>query len=77
MILFYGSTSLPQHCMSNVVQLRHCRIAKEQSRILGSTFFFQSSSMPPKFPPKIRKFETDTEKRRKKKKEAEFRLFRC
>jgi len=23
MILFYGSTSLPQHCMSNVVQLRH------------------------------------------------------
>jgi len=40
MILFYGSTSFPQHCMSNVVQLRHCRIAKEQSRILGSTFFF-------------------------------------
>jgi len=64
----------PQHCMSNVVQLLHCGIAQEQSRIPGYTFF-QSSSMPPKLPlklpPKIRKFESGAEKRRKKKNIAE------
>jgi len=33
MILFYDSTSLPRHCMSNVVQLQHCGIAQEQSSL--------------------------------------------
>jgi len=56
-----------QHCMSNVVQLRHCGIAQEQTRISGS-IFFQSLSVPPILPPKIRKFEFGAEKCRKKKK---------
>jgi len=61
-----------QHCTSNLelVQFRHCGIAQEQPRI-SSSILFQSFSMPPKLPPKIRKFEFGAEKRRKKKKEAE------
>jgi len=57
--------------MFYVVQLRHCGIAQEQSKISVSTFF-QSSyvphNLPPKLPPKIRKFESGADKRRKKKK---------